>query len=437
MTQQRPKTIAIGQLRMHWTIEGNMAAIISAIELAHHRGASLCVFPELAITGFHRQIVVLAKPGLIAPEISRLQAFCAQKSIAVAIGAPIFTDDGTRFNSVLFINGLGEIALTVSKIGLTPAEATFFAAGTQRPIAKIGDLRCTAVICREVEDRAEVLAQLPPGSVDLIVWPGQMRPDPDKPVSDPPGHVVQAQQIAQSTGAFMVQANWPNALNRPEESAQTGRSAVIAPNGELLFRLPEEAPGVAVFDLGARTFEWYPDTPFDQLPRASSRVVLRRLAPADLRAFQAYRHDANVGRYQGWTAQHDDDAAAFIAEMDAARLFTPGAWVQLGIADGTTHNLIGDIGISLHTGGEKAEIGFTLDPAAQGRGLGAEAVRSAIGLIFEHSSAKQIIAVTDARNAASMRLLERVGMQKIGTADALFRGEACVEHTYVLGRSSG
>ena len=177
--------------------------------------------------------------------------------------------------------------------------------------------------------------------------------------------------------------------------------------------------------------------PLEPLPRDSSRIVLRRLAGADLPAFQAYRRDAKVGLYQGWTAQNDDGATAFIADMGTARLFTAGAWVQLGIADNTTNTLIGDIGICLYADGQTAEIGFTLNPAAQGRGLGTEAVRCAISLIFEHTTTQKIIAITDARNTASMRLLERVGMQKTETANAVFRGEICVEHTYVLGRNSG
>ena len=84
-----------------------------------------------------------------------------------------------------------------------------------------------------------------------------MRTDPDKPPIDPPEHVTQAQRLAKSVGACIVQANWPNALHRPEECEHTGRSAVIAPDGELLFRLPAQAPGVAVFDLGARRFDWF------------------------------------------------------------------------------------------------------------------------------------------------------------------------------------
>lgn len=119
-------------------------------------------------------------------------------------------------------------------------------------------LACTAVICREIDDLDDVLRQVPPGSVDLVFWPGHMRPDPDLPPQDPPAHVCTAQTLARRLGAFVVQANWPNALNRPEESVNTGRSAVIAPSGKLLFRLPQEAPGVAVFELGARAFAWHP-----------------------------------------------------------------------------------------------------------------------------------------------------------------------------------
>ncbi|MBL8348513.1 MAG: hypothetical protein JNN03_24010 [Rubrivivax sp.] len=150
----------------------------------------------------------------------------------------------------------------VPKVGLTAPEATFFAPGVGRPVVRLavgeGTLACTAVICREVEDHEAVVGALAGSGVELILWPGQMRPDPAKPPQDPPQHVVQAQALARATGAWVVQTNWPNALNRPEESAHTGHSACIAPSGELLFRLPEQGFGVGVFTLGERTFEWCP-----------------------------------------------------------------------------------------------------------------------------------------------------------------------------------
>ncbi|MEO5881125.1 MAG: hypothetical protein ABIQ06_01805 [Caldimonas sp.] len=47
-------------------------------------------------------------------------------------------------------------------------------------------------------------------------------------------------------------------MNRPEESVEGGGSIVADPNGELLFRLPRQASGIGVFDLGDRHFEWHP-----------------------------------------------------------------------------------------------------------------------------------------------------------------------------------
>jgi omega-amidase len=212
----------------------------------------------LALTGFHRHIVALAQPDLIAAALARLQAACAQKAMAAAVGTPTFGSHDSRSNSYQLIGFTGALVATIEKTGLTPAEATFFRAGRHRPVATLFDLRCSAVVCREIEDHHLICAQLPQGSADLLFWPGLMRPDPDKPPIDPPEHVTQAQRLAKSIGAYIVQANWPNALNRPEESEHTGRSAVIAPDGELLFRLPEQAPGVAVFELGARRFDWLP-----------------------------------------------------------------------------------------------------------------------------------------------------------------------------------
>ena len=70
-------------------------------------------------------------------------------------------------------------------------------------------------------------------------------------------HVRHAQQLARCTGAFIIQANWPNSLNYPEESAEAGHSVVLNPRGDELIRLPMAAAGVSVFDLGQTSFEWH------------------------------------------------------------------------------------------------------------------------------------------------------------------------------------
>jgi RimJ/RimL family protein N-acetyltransferase len=80
------------------------------------------------------------------------------------------------------------------------------------------------------------------------------------------------------------------------------------------------------------------------------------------------------------------------------------------------------------------EIGFTLSPGAQGRGIGTAAVREVIDLVFRFTGAGRVVGITDARNLPSIRLLERVGMRRVDSGEAMFRGEPCVEHRYAIDR---
>jgi len=176
------------------------------------------------------------------------------------------------------------------------------------------------------------------------------------------------------------------------------------------------------------------DPQADPLPRATARILLRRLGVDDLPAFQAYRHDPEVGKYQGWSATPDDQARAFLAQMHAAAAFVAGEWFQVGISRRDSNLLIGDIGVCVAADGESAEIGFSLGKPHQGQGLAAEALHEAIALLFDVTGVSRIVAVTDARNAPAIALLIALGMRQAETKAAIFRGEACHEHTFTLAR---
>jgi ribosomal-protein-alanine N-acetyltransferase len=177
-------------------------------------------------------------------------------------------------------------------------------------------------------------------------------------------------------------------------------------------------------------------TASDPLPWIGPRVVLRRLAAPDLAAFQEYRHDERAGRYQGWTPQPDAAALQFLHEMGRSIVFPRDAWVQLGIAERAGNLLIGDIGVFIDAAGNHAEMGFTLNPKFQRQGLAQEALTAAMQLVFAHTPVARIECVTDQRNAAACRLLERVGMQRVATENAFFRGEACIEYRYRMLRAT-
>ena len=128
-------------------------------------------------------------------------------------------------------------------------------------------------------------------------------------------------------------------------------------------------------------------------------------------------------------------AKAFLTEMNKAVFAAVGVWYQLGIADRVTDRLIGDIGFCIcGPENQHAELGFSLARNAQGRGLATEAVREVVDLLFESTAIARVISMTDARNQACIRLLQRVGMRQVGAVNSVFRGESCVEYVYMSWR---
>lgn len=172
------------------------------------------------------------------------------------------------------------------------------------------------------------------------------------------------------------------------------------------------------------------------LPIQCPRVTLRRLRASDLADFQAYRHDPAVGLYQGWSPEPDEVALAFLLDMASATLLAPGAWCQVGIALTEGDRLIGDIGIHVAADLGQAELGFSLARPHQGRGLATEAVQAALTWVLASVAVPRVIGVTDARNVASARLLERVGMRFVKAMETRFRGAPCTEHLYALERGA-
>lgn len=254
--------LAVVQAPMHWTIAANLAVIDAAMQVAARRGADVCVLSELALTGFHRQIRAEALPGQVEPAIDRIRACCRAIGIGCALGAPTFGPGGAVYNSYLLLDADGACVGQVDKTGLTVAEATFFHSGRGRPVSVLHGHRTSAVLCREVEDLALVHHHLPAGAAELIFWPGLMGRAPEGEDLD---IAALARRLAIQSKAWVVQCNWPKALNLSGDSpfqSELGGSRVIAPDGELRLRLPLCEAGVATFDLGASAFEWdaWPDT---------------------------------------------------------------------------------------------------------------------------------------------------------------------------------
>ena len=172
------------------------------------------------------------------------------------------------------------------------------------------------------------------------------------------------------------------------------------------------------------------------LPIHTERLVLRRLLPSDLERFAAYRADPVLARYQGWNPMNHDEARAFITAMPAQPTLDVGTWHQIAIASPAGDDLLGDIGLCCRENGD-AEVGFTLMHEAQGKGFATEALQGLARELFKRPEVVRIVGVTDERNRASVRVLERLGMKLASKHEAIFKQEPCVELHYELARETG
>lgn len=157
-----------------------------------------------------------------------------------------------------------------------------------------------------------------------------------------------------------------------------------------------------------------PDAGFAEL--LSDRIALRRFGPGDLDGFVRYRSDPEVARYQSWEAPYPRTAGdRLIAGLADTHPDTPGQWFQYAMVLRWSDELIGDCASGTDADDPRlAEIGFTLRPEHQGHGYATEGARTLLGYLFGARGKHRVSARCDPRNAASARVLERLGMRREG-----------------------
>lgn len=168
----------------------------------------------------------------------------------------------------------------------------------------------------------------------------------------------------------------------------------------------------------------------------TERLILRRFRPADLEAFVAYRSEAGVARFQSWDESYSrSDAETFLIEDSKVAPGQLGQWLQLAIEDRETGNLCGDCAVRVAAEQPRtAEVGVTLAPQHQNRGIASEALRATLDWLFGEQDMHHVYAQADDRNEAVHRLLEKLGFRleaRLIDAD-WFKGEWTTLRTYAV-----
>jgi len=146
----------------------------------------------------------------------------------------------------------------------------------------------------------------------------------------------------------------------------------------------------------------------------SARLRLRPMELADEEAMFQYHSNPDVVRYIPWFPRDHEQVRASITKiMKATRLEIEGDYLNLAVTLKSTGRLIGQVSIEFTSDvNEGGEIGYVFNPEFGGQGYATEAIATIISHGFDLVGFHRVIARTDPRNIASIKVLERLGFRQ-------------------------
>lgn len=168
--------------------------------------------------------------------------------------------------------------------------------------------------------------------------------------------------------------------------------------------------------------QYMPDYPIE-----TERLLLRPFNRGDVDAVFSYRSRPDVAKFLfDEPMSHDECAEAVRARAGQVGFSGEGDKILLAIERRTDSRLIGEVSLIWRSvADQQAEVGYILHPDGQRQGYATEAATALLGFAFEVAGMHRVYARCDARNLASARVMERLGMRQ----EAHFR-----EHAHFKGQ---
>jgi [ribosomal protein S5]-alanine N-acetyltransferase len=158
----------------------------------------------------------------------------------------------------------------------------------------------------------------------------------------------------------------------------------------------------------------------------TERLLLRPFEVGDVDDALAYRDDPELARFLPHIPQPFTraDAEAFVAlNMSESWQQSPTFAVVLG------RRVIGTVSFEVEAQDHEAMVGYAIGRAWWGQGIATEAVRAAMAWASESFDIVRIWASTDSRNLRSLRVMEKLGMEReaVRVGDHVGRGGELVD----------
>ena len=226
---------------------GNAERIIAALGIAEEAGADVAVFPELAITGYPPEDLLL-KPGFVADNTEALaKVAAATGSCAAVVG---FVDEQMDLYNAAAVCAGGEVRGVYHK-QLLPNysvfdEQRYFRPGTGvTQLFGIAGVRVGVSICEDAWSPSGPIAEQAAAGAELVIN-----------INASPYYMDRARERSQMLATRAADAScvlvYVNCVGGQDELVFDGGSVVLDASGRLLGCLPQFVEEVAVMDVNVR-----------------------------------------------------------------------------------------------------------------------------------------------------------------------------------------
>jgi RimJ/RimL family protein N-acetyltransferase len=152
-------------------------------------------------------------------------------------------------------------------------------------------------------------------------------------------------------------------------------------------------------------------------PLATERMRLRAYERDDMAALHDLFGRADVTRYLMWDPMDIDQARAKLEQrLRQTRIEADGDAILFAATDAATGRFVGEFMLRVTSiESRQGEIGWSIHPDFQRRGLATEGARELLRFGFEELRLHRIAAACDSRNVGSLRVMEHLGMRREAT----------------------
>lgn len=245
--------IALANLRFPESPAHSVELAIKAIEQSAREHASILCFPECFVPGYRApgKGVPPPSPAFLEQALGKIAATAGREKVAVILGTERVTGERLLATALVICRD-GSIAGFQDKVQIDPSEEGLYAAGSDRSLFEIDDVKFGVVICHEGWRYPETVRWAARRGAHIVFHPHfhEAEPGSYRPTTfaDPRNTFHEKAALcraAENTCYFAT-------VNVASEGSPT-TSAVICPDGTLLSYQPYGKEGLLIADLDLTT----------------------------------------------------------------------------------------------------------------------------------------------------------------------------------------